>query len=151
MDEARHGVARRLARHAPRRGRDRGRVRHGALARRAGAPARPPPVLLEEREVGARDRAARHGRAGVLGGLRLPQLRRSMARTAVLRRLTWAIAEVVDRVDEAPRVHSLTFDVPEWPGHLPGQHIDVRLTAEDGYQAQRSYSISRPADGSRVT
>jgi ferredoxin-NADP reductase len=74
-----------------------------------------------------------------------------MARTAVLRRLTWAIAEVVDRIDETPRVHSLTFDVPDWPGHLPGQHIDVRLTAEDGYQAQRSYSISRPADGDRVT
>ncbi|MGH2446218.1 MAG: ferredoxin reductase [Candidatus Limnocylindria bacterium] len=74
-----------------------------------------------------------------------------MARTAVLRRLTWAIAEVVDRIDETPRVRSLTLDVPDWPGHLPGQHIDVRLTAEDGYQAQRSYSIATPADGSRVT
>ena len=74
-----------------------------------------------------------------------------MAGTAVLRRLTWAIAEVVDRVGETPRVQSLTFDVPEWPGHLPGQHIDVRLTAEDGYRAQRSYSIATPADGSRVT
>jgi ferredoxin-NADP reductase len=74
-----------------------------------------------------------------------------MAGTAVLRRLTWAIAEVVDRLDETPRVRGLTFDVPDWPGHLPGQHIDVRLTAEDGYQAQRSYSISAPADGTRVT
>jgi len=74
-----------------------------------------------------------------------------MAGTAVLRRLTWAIAEVVDRLDETPRVRSLTFDVPGWPGHLPGQHIDVRLTAEDGYQAQRSYSIATPADGTRVT
>lgn len=74
-----------------------------------------------------------------------------MAGTAVLRRLTWAVAEVVDRLDETPRVRSLTFDVPDWPGHLPGQHIDVRLTAEDGYQAQRSYSISAPADGTRVT
>ena len=74
-----------------------------------------------------------------------------MAGTAVLRRLTWAIAEVVDRLDETPRVRSLTFDVPDWPGHLPGQHVDVRLTAEDGYQAQRSYSISAPADGTRVT
>ena len=74
-----------------------------------------------------------------------------MAGTAVLRRLTWAIAEVIDRFDETPRVRSLTFDVPDWPGHLPGQHIDVRLTAEDGYQAQRSYSISTPADGTRVT
>ena len=74
-----------------------------------------------------------------------------MARTAVLRRLTWAIAEVIDRIDETPRVQSLTFDVPDWPGHLPGQHIDVRLTAEDGYRAQRSYSIATPADGNRLT
>ena len=74
-----------------------------------------------------------------------------MARTAVLRRLTWAIAEVVDRIDETPRVRSLTLDVPDWPGHLPGQHIDVRLTAEDGYQAQRSYSIATPEDGTRLT
>jgi ferredoxin-NADP reductase len=74
-----------------------------------------------------------------------------VAGTAILRRLTWAIAEVVDRVDDTARVRSLTFDVPGWTGHLPGQHIDVRLTAEDGYQAQRSYSIAAPANGSRVT
>ena len=74
-----------------------------------------------------------------------------MARAAILRRLTWAIAELVDRTDETPRVRSLTLDVPVWPGHLPGQHLDVRLTAEDGYQAQRSYSIARPVDGNRVT
>jgi ferredoxin-NADP reductase len=74
-----------------------------------------------------------------------------VAGTAVLRRLTWTIAEVVDRVDETPRVRSLALDVPGWSGHLPGQHIDVRLTAEDGYQAQRSYSIATPADGNRVT
>jgi ferredoxin-NADP reductase len=74
-----------------------------------------------------------------------------MARAAVLRRLSWAIAEVVERRDETPRVRSITLDVPDWPGHLPGQHIDVRLTAEDGYQAQRSYSIATPADGTRVT
>jgi ferredoxin-NADP reductase len=74
-----------------------------------------------------------------------------VARAAVLRRLTWTVAEVVDRVGETPRVHSLTFDVPDWAGHLPGQHIDVRLTAEDGYRAQRSYSIATPEDGNRVT
>jgi ferredoxin-NADP reductase len=74
-----------------------------------------------------------------------------VAGTAILRRLTWAIAEVVDRIDETRRVRSLTFEVPDWPGHLPGQHIDVRLTAEDGYQAQRSYSISTPADGTHLT
>jgi ferredoxin-NADP reductase len=74
-----------------------------------------------------------------------------VAGTAVLRRLTWTVAEVVGRINETPRVRSLTLDVPGWTGHLPGQHIDVRLTAEDGYQAQRSYSIATPADGSRVT
>jgi ferredoxin-NADP reductase len=74
-----------------------------------------------------------------------------VARAAVLRRLTWTIAEVVDRVTETRRVHSLTFDVPGWAGHQPGQHIDVRLTAEDGYRAQRSYSIATPENGNRVT
>jgi ferredoxin-NADP reductase len=74
-----------------------------------------------------------------------------VARTAVLRRLSWTVAEVVDRIDETPRVRSLTLDVPNWPGHLPGQHLDVRLTAEDGYQAQRSYSIATPPDGTRLT
>jgi ferredoxin-NADP reductase len=74
-----------------------------------------------------------------------------MARTAVLRRLTWTVAEVVHRIDETPRVRSLTLDVPDWPGHLPGHHIDVRLTAEDGYQAGRQYSIATPTDGTRVT
>jgi ferredoxin-NADP reductase len=74
-----------------------------------------------------------------------------VAGTAVLRRLTWTVAEVVDRIDETPRVRSLIFDVPDWPGHRPGQHLDVRLTAEDGYQAQRSYSIATPVDRTRVT
>src|SRR6185295_12414841 len=89
--------------------------------------------------------------ARLLGGLRLPQLRRPMARTAIRGRLTWEVASVVARVDETPRVRSLVLDVPDWPGHLPGQHVDVRLTAEDGYQTERSYSIATPADGRRVT
>jgi ferredoxin-NADP reductase len=56
-------------------------------------------------------------------------------------------AEVVQIVEETARVHSLVLRCPDWPGHLSGQHIDVRLTAEDGYQAQRSYSIaSGPED-----
>jgi ferredoxin-NADP reductase len=54
---------------------------------------------------------------------------------------------VVELHDETPRVRSLVLDPPDWPGHLAGQHVDVRLTAEDGYQAQRSYSIaSAPED-----
>jgi ferredoxin-NADP reductase len=51
---------------------------------------------------------------------------------------------VLDVVPETARVKTLRLDVPDWPGHLPGQHVDVRLTAEDGYQAQRSYSIASP-------
>jgi ferredoxin-NADP reductase len=73
-----------------------------------------------------------------------------VAGAAVLGRLTWLLAEVVEIVPETPRVKSLVFAVPGWPGHRPGQHVDVRLTAEDGYQAQRSYSIATPADGERV-
>ena len=60
-------------------------------------------------------------------------------------RLSWRVATVLDAIEETPRARSLVLDVPEWPGHLPGQHLDVRLTAEDGYQAQRSYSIAAPA------
>jgi ferredoxin-NADP reductase len=73
-----------------------------------------------------------------------------MAGTAVLGRLTWRVAELVDVVVETPRVKTLVFDVPGWPGHRAGQHLDIRLTAEDGYQAQRSYSIASAPDGSRV-
>jgi ferredoxin-NADP reductase len=55
--------------------------------------------------------------------------------------------------DETVDAKTLVFDVPDWPGHLPGQHVDVRLTADDGYQAQRSYSIASPpeADGLALT
>jgi ferredoxin-NADP reductase len=54
---------------------------------------------------------------------------------------------VVELVEETPRTKSLMLELPEWPGHRAGQHVDVRLTAEDGYQAQRSYSIgSAPED-----
>ena len=73
-----------------------------------------------------------------------------MAGTAVLGRLTWRVAELVDVVVETPRVKTLVFDVPGWPGHRAGQHVDVRLTAEDGYQAQRSYSIASAPNGTLV-
>ena len=54
---------------------------------------------------------------------------------------------MVELLDETPRVRSIVLDPPDWHGHLAGQHVDVRLTAEDGYQAQRSYSIaSAPED-----
>ena len=73
-----------------------------------------------------------------------------MARATVLGRLTWQLGEVAEVIQETPRVSSLVLEVPGWPGHLAGQHVDVRLTAEDGYQAQRSYSIASPPEDSRV-
>jgi ferredoxin-NADP reductase len=73
-----------------------------------------------------------------------------VAGTAVLGRLTWGLAEVVDIVTETPHVKTVAFDVPDWPGHQAGQHVDIRLTAEDGYQAQRSYSIASASHGTRV-
>ena len=70
-----------------------------------------------------------------------------MARTALPGRLTWQLARVVELIDETPATRSIVLDPPAWPGHRAGQHVDVRLTAEDGYQAERSYSIaSAPED-----
>ncbi|MDP9346997.1 MAG: FAD-binding oxidoreductase, partial [Actinomycetota bacterium] len=65
-----------------------------------------------------------------------------MAGAAVLGRLIWREATVREVVDETPRARTIVLDVPGWPGHRAGQHLDLRLTAEDGYQAQRSYSIA---------
>ena len=73
-----------------------------------------------------------------------------MAGTALLGRLTWRPAEVLDVAAETPRVKTIAFDVPDWPGHRAGQHVDVRLTAEDGYQAQRSYSIASAPHDPRI-
>jgi ferredoxin-NADP reductase len=67
-----------------------------------------------------------------------------------LGRLSWRLAHVAEVRPETPRVASLALDVPGWDGHLAGQHVDVRLTAEDGYQAERSYSIASAPDGQRV-
>jgi ferredoxin-NADP reductase len=69
-----------------------------------------------------------------------------MERTALLGRLTWQTGEVVAKKTETLRTVSLALAVPNWPGHLAGQHVDVRLTAEDGYQAERSYSIASPPE-----
>ena len=112
-------------------------------ARRPGAAARPAPLLLEERQVGARARrcATRTSRAsgrptattctethGGNSGTRATDLagRRPWTRSSTRRRGSGRIV----------------LDVPEWPGHRAGQHLDVRLTAEDGYQAEREYSIA---------
>jgi ferredoxin-NADP reductase len=74
--------------------------------------------------------------AAVLGGLRAQV------------RLEWQLCDIAELVDETPHVKTLVLDAPRWTSHLAGQHVDIRLTAEDGYQAQRSYSIaSAPEDG----
>jgi ferredoxin-NADP reductase len=73
-----------------------------------------------------------------------------VAGAAVLGRLSWRQAEVVDVRPETPRAKTIIFDVPGWPGHDAGQHVDVRLTAEDGYQAERSYSIASAPGGARL-
>jgi ferredoxin-NADP reductase len=60
--------------------------------------------------------------------------------------LKWQIGTVIEIRSETPTVKSLILDLPDWTMHLAGQHVDVRLTAEDGYQAQRSYSIASPPE-----
>jgi ferredoxin-NADP reductase len=67
-----------------------------------------------------------------------------------LRRTLWRLAEVIEVVPETPRTKSLLLEVPEWEGHKAGQHVDVRLTAEDGYQTQRSYSIASAPEDERL-
>ncbi|GAB3590768.1 ferredoxin reductase [Angustibacter peucedani] len=77
-----------------------------------------------------------------------------MARAAVRgrlgERLRWRTARLVATRDETASARTLVLDVEGWPGHLAGQHVDVRLTADDGYTAQRSYSIASAVDGERV-
>src|SRR5215475_10312302 len=65
-------------------------------------------------------------------------------------RLEWRVAKVVATRDETPSTRTLVLDVPGWPGHRAGQHVDVRLVAEDGYEAQRSYSIASPPESATV-
>jgi ferredoxin-NADP reductase len=69
-----------------------------------------------------------------------------VAGTAVLGRLTWVVSTVAETVVETPRVRTLLLDAEGWPGHRAGQHLDVRLTAEGGYQAERSYSVASAPD-----
>jgi ferredoxin-NADP reductase len=74
-----------------------------------------------------------------------------MVGAALQRRLTWRTAEVSELIDETAHARTVVMTVPDWPGHRAGQHVDVRLTADDGYQAQRSYSIASPPEtGERV-
>src|SRR5215467_6613254 len=74
-----------------------------------------------------------------------------MEGTAVLGRVTWRTAKIVALRDETPTARTLTFSIDDWPGHVAGQHVDVRLTAADGYSAVRSYSIaSAPSSDGRI-
>lgn len=65
-----------------------------------------------------------------------------MARAAVPGRLIWRVGRLVAVRDETPSARTLQLELGSWPGHLAGQHVDVRLTAPDGYRAERSYSIA---------
>ena len=69
-----------------------------------------------------------------------------MERRTLLGRLNWELGELVSTQQETARTKSLTLALPTWMGHQAGQHVDVRLTAEDGYQAERSYSIASPPE-----
>src|SRR5436190_11728097 len=69
-----------------------------------------------------------------------------MERRTLPGRLSWQLGEVVATQVETARTRSITLALPTWMGHRAGQHVDVRLTAEDGYQAERSYSIASPPE-----
>jgi ferredoxin-NADP reductase len=62
----------------------------------------------------------------------------------------WLVGTVAETRKETPTGRSILLDVPDWPGNIAGQHVDVRLTAPDGYQATRSYSVASAGPGSRV-
>jgi ferredoxin-NADP reductase len=70
--------------------------------------------------------------------------------TAAPPRLEWRVASVLDVRNETPHARTIVLDIPEWHGHRAGQHVDVRLVAEDGYEAQRSYSIASPPESGSV-
>src|SRR6266581_9020921 len=73
-----------------------------------------------------------------------------MERRTLLGRLNWQFGEVLATQVETARTKSIRLSVPNWMGHRPGQHVDIRLTAEDGYQTERSYSIGSPPEQSTV-
>ena len=69
-----------------------------------------------------------------------------MLGSGLCQQLKWQLGKVLEVRQETPKAKSLILEVPEWTTHLAGQHVDVRLMAEDGYQAQRSYSIASPPE-----
>jgi ferredoxin-NADP reductase len=67
------------------------------------------------------------------------------------RPIAWRVGSVAKIIRETARVRTLVLEVPGWPGHRAGQHVDVRLTAEDGYQTERSYSIASPPEDAHIS
>src|SRR5262245_43874535 len=83
------------------------------------------------------------GQTRLLGKSRLPYLWGSVARAAFFgRRVMWRVGTVIALHDETAAARTITLEISDWPGHFAGQHVDVRLTASDGYSAVRSYSIA---------
>ena len=70
--------------------------------------------------------------------------------TGVASPVRWRLGAVLGVIEETPHAKTIVLDVPDWPGHVAGQHVDIRLTAEDGYQTERSYSIGSPPEQSTV-
>src|ERR1700739_1589924 len=102
--------------------------------------------------MGPRPGSAGSRRPGLLGDLRLPHLWGSMERTAVRGRLRWQTATVTSVTRETASVVTIELDPRDWSGHQAGQHLEVRLTADDGYQAEREYSIaSAPGEPLAIT
>src|SRR5215471_11733454 len=98
---------------------------------------------MEERQMGAGHHTHARRSAWFLGKPRLPQLWRPVARTALRgRRMMWRVGTVVALHDETLAARTITLQVTDWPSHVAGQHVDLRLTAPDGYSAVRSYSIA---------
>ena len=122
--------------------------------RRSCETSRAAPVPLEVGKVGSRYRPSAARRAGILGNAWLPRIWRSVARTAIRRGLSqplrWQLARLVAERTETSTAKTLVLEIDDWAGHLPGQHVDVRLTAEDGYSTQRSYSIASAPDGNQI-
>src|SRR5437773_7825611 len=107
---------------------------------------------MEERQMGAGHHAHARGSARFLGKPRVPQLRGPVARAALLgRRIMWRVGTVIALEDETGTARTIALQVADWPNHTAGQHVDIRLTAFDGYSAVRSYSIaSAPNKEGRV-
>ncbi len=78
-------------------------------------------------------------------------VRSKAAAARELPQIRWRIATVLEVVRETPATRTLVLDVPGWPGHSAGQHVDVRLTAEDGYQTERSYSIASAPEEAHIS